>query len=90
MDNEQITHNFTNHPPKSDLVGRRLDHLTDLFKDLGLALNDYLPEGREKSLAFTNLEQCSMWSKAAVARNQEGHILSAEFCACEPTTERVE
>lgn len=72
MDNEQITHNFTNHPPKDVPVSIILDELTDVFIRVALTLNENLPEGREKSLAFTNLEQCSMWSKAAVARNQEG------------------
>jgi len=72
MDNEQITHNFTNHPPQSDDIAARLDSLTAEFTIMAKMLNAVLPEGREKALALTNLEQCSMWSKAAVARNQEG------------------
>jgi len=38
---------------------------------LGLAkyLNDLLPEGREKSLAFTALQEAAMWSNASVACN---------------------
>jgi hypothetical protein len=72
MDNEQITHNFTNHPPQSDDIATKLDDLTTEFVIMAKMLNRNLPEGREKALALTNLEQCSMWSKAAVARNQEG------------------
>lgn len=72
MDSEQIIHNFTNHPPENDDVAYSLDYLTSEFIIMAQKLNTMLPEGREKSLAFTNLEQCSMWSKAAVARNQEG------------------
>lgn len=30
-----------------------------------------VPEGREKSLAFTNIEQAKMWASAGVARNPE-------------------
>ena len=28
------------------------------------------PESREKSLAFTKLEECIMWANAAIARNE--------------------
>lgn len=35
-----------------------------------MASATFLPDGREKALAITKLEECSMWSKAAVARNQ--------------------
>ncbi len=72
MDNEQIVHNFTNHPPENDEIATKLDDITTEFVIMAKMLNRTLPESREKALAITNLEQCSMWSKAAVARNQEG------------------
>jgi len=69
-----IKHRLTNHPPKDRRVANELDFLTGKFIDLGFTLVDSLPDGREKSLALTKLEECSMWSKAALARNQEKFI----------------
>ncbi len=36
--------------------------------DLARALNDIVPEGREKSLAITHLETVMFWANAAIAR----------------------
>lgn len=38
------------------------------YKDFAYALDELLPDGREKSLAFTALEEAAMWSHKAVAR----------------------
>lgn len=32
-------------------------------------VEETVPEGREKALAFTNIEQAKMWASAGVARN---------------------
>lgn len=68
--NEEVEYRFTNHPPIED-TGLTLNELTELFVNLGRRLVSLLPESREASLAHTKLEECSMWSKAAVARNQK-------------------
>lgn len=70
VSHEEIAHRFTNHPPQNEKIHQTMDHLTDMFIDVGDTLVEVLPEGREKSLALTKLEEVSMWSKAAVARNQ--------------------
>ena len=64
---ELIDRNLTNHTPSTEAG----DEMTDLrrhFHALGTAMLAALPEGREKSLAITQLEQASMWSMAALAR----------------------
>ncbi len=40
-----------------------------MFLDIAETLNELLPEGREKSLAFTALQEAAMWSNASVACN---------------------
>ncbi len=67
---ERVRHDFTNHPPVSAAVGSKLDEVTRRMVDLGEWIVDNVPVGREQSLALTQLEQCSMWSKAGIARNQ--------------------
>ena len=44
-----------------------------VLKELAGFLDRQLPEGREKSLAMTNLEQCGFWCHAAIARDETLH-----------------
>jgi len=66
-----IVHRFTNHPPNHEAAAR-LDKITAAMIEAGQIIEAECPPGRERSLAITNLEQASMWSKAAIARNQDG------------------
>ena len=61
---------FTYHAPKSgqpelyeDLRGRA--------RDLAHYVNERVPDGREKSLALTKLEEFVFWANAAIARNSD-------------------
>jgi hypothetical protein len=38
---------------------------------MGAWIEEFVPSGREQSLALTKLEEMSMWTKAGIARNQE-------------------
>lgn len=68
MDHGDLINRFSYHKPDAakavlhaDIRGKALD--------LALWLDTVLPEGREKSLALTHLEDVMMWSNASVARN---------------------
>lgn len=46
-------------------------NLSASFIQLANLVNELCPDGREKSLVLTNLEQAKFWASAAVARNPE-------------------
>ncbi len=62
-----IIHRFTSHPPDAR---RRLRHEEVALQIGALAayLDSAIPEGREKSLAITHLEEVMFWSNAGIAR----------------------
>jgi len=63
--------NMTNHPPASEVVVERYEQLREDFKELAQYIDQICPASREKSLAFTYLEQALMWAVASIAR--DGH-----------------
>lgn len=76
IDRAEIERRFRNHPPTGTLGGRptgeTLDEITEIMVDAATALAALpIPECREKSAAFTELEKVSFFAKAAAARNQE-------------------
>ena len=64
-------HTMTNHPPVDDTIVHRFEELREAFKATAAEVDGLCPDSREKSLAFTNLEQALMWAVASIARNQE-------------------
>jgi hypothetical protein len=71
MPNFIIENNFKHHPPQED-QNEKYTKLREKAKELAYLINDICPESREKSLALTKLEECSMWSNASIARSYLG------------------
>jgi len=69
MTQEQIDNTFTYHSPKGDQPAR-YEALRLQAKELARLIEKFCPESREKSLAFTNLQQTTMWANAAIAINE--------------------
>lgn len=65
--NRQIETAFTYHPPQGDQK-EKYELLRDEAKKLAYLIDDNCPDSREKSLAWTHLENAIMWANASIAR----------------------
>lgn len=64
---EELAHRFTYHAPGP--TARMVhDAVRASMRDIAEEYNEKLPEGREKALFFTKLEEASFWAHAAIAR----------------------
>ena len=69
-DATELKHRFDYHPPSTDEVRVAHESIRNACYNLAQFMNELLPEGREKSLVFTHLEECMYWANASVARTQ--------------------
>ena len=67
-DNSELEKRFTYHKPKEGQP-EIYQELRGKGKELALLISDRCPHSRERSLAFTKLEEVIMWANAAIARN---------------------
>ena len=68
MNNVDLTNRFAYHPPRDDAAVAKHETVRGMCLDLALSLDALVPDGREKSLAITNLEQVMFWANGAIAR----------------------
>lgn len=71
MVSEDLLNRFKYHPPLTP--ERRTAHEDIRAFSLTLAshIDELCPEGREKSLAITKVEEAMMWANAAIARQKD-------------------
>jgi len=67
MDSQDLEHRFTYHKPKEGQP-EKYQHLRTEALYLADRINQYCPDGREKSLAITKLEEAIFWANASIAR----------------------
>ena len=63
-----IDHRFAFHAATTEEKRNEHTSVRENCRQLAKFLNDKLPEGREKSLAITHLEEVMFWGNAAIAR----------------------
>jgi hypothetical protein len=68
MDAKDIEHRFAFHPATDEEKRNAHTSVRDRCRQLADFLNEKIPEGREKALAITHLEEVMMWGNAALAR----------------------
>ena len=69
MTDEQIENVFTYHRPFGNQP-QRYEDIRGEARTLAMVIQRACPESREKSLAFTNLQQAVMWANASIAINE--------------------
>lgn len=68
MTSEEIKNRFAFHPADTRERQEAHEAVRGQLRYAADYLNDLLPEGREKSLAVTKLEEAMFWANAAIAR----------------------
>ncbi len=65
-----INNTFTYHKPFGNQQ-QRYESIRSDAKALALQIQQCCPDSREKSVAFTNLQQAVMWANASIAINEK-------------------
>lgn len=68
---DQALHNVGYHPPKDEQTAEDLGQIRSMFAGILTAIDPLLPDGREKALCYTHIEEACMYAMAAIVRNQE-------------------
>jgi len=59
---------FTHHPPKNETVIAMYAEIREEGFRLASLVDMHVPDGREKALALTKIEEAVMWANAGIAR----------------------
>ena len=70
MDKKIIDNNFTYHAPTPEMQ-EAFPIIRAAAKDLAHIINNLVPEGREKALAMTKLQESVMWANAGITIPKE-------------------
>lgn len=66
---EEMSKRFDHHPPTTSDTVKAHESARAACKVLAIAICQTVPEGRERSLALTKIEEAMFWANAAIARN---------------------
>ena len=66
---QDMINRFSYHAPKDDITKHNHEIIREQCLKLTSYINSCVPDGREKALAITKLEEVMMWANAGIARN---------------------
>jgi hypothetical protein len=66
---EDLEKRFSFHPVNTEEVKKAHEDIRNYCKEFAFYLSVSIPEGREKSLALTHLEEVMYWCNSGIARN---------------------
>ncbi len=67
---DQVRNHFLSNEPTKEQHFEKFQQFRETAFRVALLFEQYCPESREKSLAFTNLEQAMIWAKLAIERSE--------------------
>lgn len=70
MTTEEINKRFNYHAPKDGTVVGYHEAIRSTCANAAHWIDQLVPDGREKALALTKIEEAMMWANAGIARNQ--------------------
>lgn len=71
IDQDDLKNRFTYHAPPNDEIVQKYELIRRVGLSFATVLNEMVPDGREKALALTKLEEVVMWANAGIARSPE-------------------
>lgn len=69
IDSDDLLSRFQHHPPQNEFTVEAHETVRSALLETAELLNKTIPDGREKSMAITKLEEAMMWANASIARN---------------------
>jgi hypothetical protein len=75
---DELRHRAAYHPPKTEDTVHAHERVRAQIEELSLDWNGEIPEGREKSMALTFLDQAMWAANAAIARGHARRAQDAE------------
>lgn len=68
LSEDELLNRFSYHPATDEQTQLMHGAVRVMCLNLAIELNRLVPEGREKALAITHLEEVMMWANAGIAR----------------------
>lgn len=68
---DQTIHNMSYHPPTAEGVTERFERLRAASIEYATLIDELVPDGRDKAMAFTDLEHGLQHAIGGIARHQD-------------------